>query len=104
MARTTIASDDERCSLAHDGHQRLLGHVRDDEQQQPNGGVSSPIMTLTTTTTPKCTVSMPSALAVGIRMGTMTRRIVDALEQAPEHQQDGVDQQQVTDRRQMKCR
>src|SRR6185312_10021862 len=46
------------------------------KSRSPKGGVSRPIMMLTTTTTPKCTRSMPSAFAGGIRIGTMTSRIV----------------------------
>ena len=45
------------------------------KRRRPYGGVIKPIMMLTTTTTPKCTRSMPSAWAVGMKTGTMIRRI-----------------------------
>ena len=49
----------------------------------PYGGVIKPIMELTTTNTPKCTRSMPSALQAGIKSGTITKMIVVASKKQP---------------------
>ncbi len=46
------------------------------KSSSPYGGVTSPIMMLTTHITPKCTRSIPSACAVGISTGRITRMIV----------------------------
>ena len=49
---------------------------------------------LKTATTPKCTRSMPSALAVGMKIGRMTRMMVLPSSRQPEHQQDDVHPEQ----------
>ncbi len=47
------------------------------------GGVTSPIIRLTTTTSPKWTMSMPSAFAAGMKIGTTTSRMVLASSRQP---------------------
>ena len=49
----------------------------------PNGGVISPIIMLTTTTTPKWTRSMPSSLAAGSSIGTNTSSITETSRKQP---------------------
>ena len=49
----------------------------------PYGGVIKPIIELTTTSTPKCTRSIPSASQVGMNNGTITRMIVVASRMQP---------------------
>ena len=49
----------------------------------PYGGVIKPIIELTTTNTPKCTRSIPSALQAGIKSGTITKMIVVASKKQP---------------------
>ena len=53
------------------------------KSKRPNGGVTSPIMMLTTHITPKCTMSMPSASAVGSSTGRITRMIVEPSRKQP---------------------
>ena len=49
----------------------------------PYGGVIKPIIELTTTNTPKCTRSIPSALQAGINSGTITSMMVVASKKQP---------------------
>ena len=49
----------------------------------PYGGVTSPSMMLNTATTPKCTGSMPSAIAVGSITGSTTRMMVEPSRKQP---------------------
>ena len=49
---------------------RQLGHARSTNNTVPIGGCSSPIIRLSTITSPKCTRSMPSFWQIGIRIGT----------------------------------
>ena len=47
----------------------------------PIGGVTRPIIMLTTDVTPKCTGSMPSARTVGIRIGMTMKQHQQRIEQ-----------------------
>ncbi|MNW19005.1 hypothetical protein D3C71_2188100 [compost metagenome] len=49
----------------------------------PMGGVMRPIIMLSTSTTPRCTRSMPSARAVGMNSGTMTSWMVETSRTQP---------------------
>src|SRR5690348_2544706 len=76
IARTTIAANMNGPASRTIAISGCLVMFAMTNSNNPKGGVNSPIMTLTTTTTPKWTRSRPNALAVGIMIGTITRSIV----------------------------
>ena len=49
----------------------------------PKGGVTSPIIMLTASTTPRWTRSTPSSLAVGSKMGTSTSSMMEVSRKQP---------------------
>ena len=76
IARTTIAISDERHGLADDRHQRLLGHVGEDEQQQTVRRCEQSDHDVDDDHDAEMHEVDPSAFAVGIKIGTTTSRIV----------------------------
>ena len=53
----------------------------------PTGGVTSPIMQFRTTTTPKCTGSIPMASANGMTIGTNSMILTLGIRHATEEQE-----------------